>query len=397
MIDFGGSAINACRSFALEEEVVLAGKLLSGEVGLGAIELLGVDGDWIHAGGGNAIAGKGRAKELAGTGRVWGCGERVVNGAELAGGVKGFGEVTGFLFVCGEGHETLGGGELAAAFVDVKEEGFVLAVVDLGDDERAAEAGAVFVALEGAELAAAGVGEVAIGIHAAVAEEFEDAAVEGIGAGLGGDGEDAAAGAAVFGAVGVGLDTEFFDAFDGGDGAVGVHVGSVGIHRDGDAIHHDGVRGIATAIHGETSDGFEAFTDAAVTASGAEAHDARGERCETEDVASVEREVDDALVFNDAAKGGGGGVDELRAAADGDRFCECADLESDVDGSFLLRGNRNGFEDIGAETCFFSAHFVAARGEWCGKVEAALVGRDADVEISFDVSDDDTGTSNQRA
>jgi hypothetical protein len=108
--------------------------------------------------------------------------------------------------LCSRGDDTVLDNALAQtlAFVATEEEGSILATVDMGDGERAAEGATELVALEGLSLD----GEEVAGVERVIADEFEEIAVELIGAGLGGGVEEAAA-AIEFGGVGVLLDAEF--------------------------------------------------------------------------------------------------------------------------------------------------------------------------------------------
>ncbi len=80
--------------------------------------------------------------------------------------------------------------------------------------DRAAEDKAVLVPAE-VGLGAGGGKEIA-GVQAFVAEEFEEGAAPGIGAGLLVHEDDAAVGAAVFGGVAIRFDAELFDGVDDG-------------------------------------------------------------------------------------------------------------------------------------------------------------------------------------
>ena len=68
------------------------------------------------------------------------------------------------------------------------------------------------------------VGEEILSIERIVAEEVVDSAMEFVGAALG-DGVDLRGTATVLGGVGVGLNLEFLDFVDGGNGGDGVEVG----------------------------------------------------------------------------------------------------------------------------------------------------------------------------
>ncbi len=134
------------------------------------------------------------------------------------------------LIELGEGGVASGSAEAvvsrAVLFVGEIEEGFVASVVDLGDDDGAADAaGPVHLAVLRTVDAARIVGE-GIGVEGFVANAGVGAAVEGVGAGLHDVVEDAALAAAEFGGHAPGLDFDFGEGFDG-DGQGGEVAASV--------------------------------------------------------------------------------------------------------------------------------------------------------------------------
>ena len=104
---------------------------------------------------------------------------------------------------------------MPTAFINGEPEGFVSPVIDFRDDERSAGASAEFVALEQALGDAVAVVLPTVGVEVVVAKEFEEDTMEFVGAGLGGDIDDAAGGAAELGRVSGGFDFEFPYGFDG--------------------------------------------------------------------------------------------------------------------------------------------------------------------------------------
>ena len=182
-------------------------------------------GDGADAGDGNAVSGEdvtdpAAARELAkGGGVVDGtAGDGPVEGiAKGGGGAEEAAEVT--LIELGEGGVAIGSAEavvsLAVLFVGEVEEGFVASVVELGDDDGAADAaGPVHLAVLRTVDAARVVGE-GVGVEGFVANAGVGAAVEGVGAGLHDVVEDAALAAAEFGGHAPGLDFDFGEGFDG--------------------------------------------------------------------------------------------------------------------------------------------------------------------------------------
>ena len=104
-------------------------------------------------------------------------------------------------------------GAIAESLVSGEEERLVLAVVDLRDIDRAANGAAEIALLENRGL----VGKEAAGVHGVVAQFFEQIAVHGVGARLGGK-RDRSGGAAEFGLHPVGFHGEFTDGIDGHGG-----------------------------------------------------------------------------------------------------------------------------------------------------------------------------------
>ena len=171
-----------------------------------------------------------------------------------------------------------------------------------------------------------GVIDEGIGIHPAAAHEFPGGEAEVLGAGFEDDVEDAAAGFAVLGIVGVLLDGEFLDGIDDGD--VGdVVVPELGVV--GSAVHEEFVIGLATAIDGPFGDG--AVIEGALPDSGAAEGDAGHHGAKHEGVTGVEGEGLDLLLIDDADAGGGLGFEHGGFGGDGDVFGDGADFEDDFD------------------------------------------------------------------
>ncbi len=155
----------------------------------------------------NDVAGEGSARESStggGNGR-----KRIVDLDHGAGGVAGLCEIARQLlrgrFGSGERdalHETH---QLKVA----KEEGLVLAVVGFGNHYRAADGAAELVELERRPGAAAFIGEKIVGVELVIAKELVERKVRIVGPGLGDHVEDAAGGAPILRAEGVGIHLEF--------------------------------------------------------------------------------------------------------------------------------------------------------------------------------------------
>src|SRR5688572_25207928 len=101
----------------------------------------------------------------------------------------------------------------AIAFIVDEKECLVAAVVDLWDEDGAAEAETKLIEPEGRECCALRVEETP-GIHGGVAEELESAAMDLVGPGLGDNVDDGAGIASLVGGEHIGLDFEFTDSFD---------------------------------------------------------------------------------------------------------------------------------------------------------------------------------------
>ena len=145
------------------------------------------------------------------------------------------------------------GGALAdfGAFVVGKEEELVLAVEDLGDVDGGAHRETVLIALEG-RIGAGRIEEI-LGVQLLVAQELKGRAVEVVGAGFGGEIDDAAHGAAVLRGIGVGLHLELLDGVDGGLHHLRAPLGAGQFHGViVEAVEQEVVLGIAHAAGAET-------------------------------------------------------------------------------------------------------------------------------------------------
>ena len=247
--------------------------------------------DGVNAVGGDDVAGERQAG--AGRGVI---GERIVDGV-LAGEIAA-------KFGLGGVKAALNDAEmLAHPFVVGEDEELVF------DDGRA-EAIAELVALERLGF---GREEVA-GVEGVVAEEFVDAAVDLVGAGLGGDVDDAG-GVAEFGLEEIALDLEFLDGVEGRvDGGV----------ADARVAEFDAVEQVAGGAFALAAD-----EDAAVGALGGGGDeagrafagrdlgdDAGRERAEGEVIAAVQGKVFDGALGDQLAEGGGVGVGDFGVSAD---------------------------------------------------------------------------------
>lgn len=183
-------------------------------------------------------------------------------------------------------------------------EEFVAAIEDFGQDDGAIEAEAVgVVAIDGAA-DAGGVAAVAVGVEFFVFEEFEEFAVEGVGAGAEVDGGGAAADAAILGVVGIGDDGDFFDGLEAGSKA-----GAAGAAGGGDAIDQDFVFAGAAAVDGDgvdVAEGVELVVAPVVAGFG----DAGEDVLELEEIAAGGGDVADEFLGDGAAADGRFGLEE---------------------------------------------------------------------------------------
>src|SRR5207247_640615 len=165
----------------------------------------------------NAVSGKCVADIVPRAGGVRACRQRIVDHRQRAGTVKSLTKVAAPLFGGGDRVQKLDRATLANSFVVAKEERTVL-------DNRAAERCAELVALELSASYIVPIVLPTIGIQVIIAEELVSNAMICVGAGLGDDVHDAAAGSPVFGGVGSGIDAEFGHGLERhGEGLVSTH------------------------------------------------------------------------------------------------------------------------------------------------------------------------------
>ena len=213
-------------------------------------------------------------------------------------------------------------------FNGAEEEGLIFAVVDFGDVDGAAGGTGELVVFEGGDGAIGGGEREGRGGEGGVAVVPEERAAQTVGAGFGGDVDDAAAGGAVFGGKRRGLDGKLLDGFgrETGDGAAEADAGVVG------AIGED-----------ERAEG-SAAADAQITAGARGGADQSGVLTAgvAADVGQGEGEVEHAAVDQrgvlNFARGDGGtegaafGVDGSGFGLHGDFGGERAGVEFDIDG-----------------------------------------------------------------
>ena len=231
-----------------------------------------------------------------------------------------------------------------ARFPVEEEERLVGAFVDFGNPDRAADVGAELVAVEARRSdALAGDGVVALG-ELVVAVELPERSVQAVGAALG-DHVDLAAGrAAVFRGIGAGLDFELGQGIDGRREAVGHGV----VVHDFDAIDVEAVGGVARAVGagGGGAVGGIGLADGAAPAAhgdgaGSAGLHAGNQLGELDEVAAVERKVDDLGGIDDGTDAGVFGLQEGGGGAHLHRFADVTDFEAQIEtgGLFHLQGH----------------------------------------------------------
>jgi hypothetical protein len=196
----------------------------------------------------------------------------------------------------------LGGLTLTVAFIGEEEEGLVAPVVEVRNEDGAADSDTELILPQRIDRGE----EVIPGVEGRVAEELPDGAVELVGAALGDDVDDAAGDLAELGKVVMGLHLELLNVID--DGLV-VVVADEGAEV-GYAIEQEHIAAIARSIHrrkGEGADGLagKAAATARVLAYADRAY-AWGELKQFSKVSSVEGQVIDGPGGDDGAELGGG-------------------------------------------------------------------------------------------
>ncbi len=234
-----------------------------------------------------------------------------------------------------------------------------------------------------------GAGAVAalVGVEAGALGAEEDAAMEVVGAGLGGDLDLGAGEAAVFGVVVVGDDLDVADgvfgrgdergaAPDGGDGGDAVDGDAVGLVLAAVGVGLGTILGGKMPLAGAAGTlGAGELAGAAAGGLGAIAEDAGGELDELEDVAAGRGEVLDLVGVDVAGDGGGVGVEGGKGSpCTVDGGVGAADGELDVDGVGLFGIDDDVVDDLLLEAGGGDGEGVVVGGERVEVVDAAVVG-----------------------
>jgi hypothetical protein len=162
--------------------------------------------------------------------------------------------------------------------------------------------------------------------------------VEGVGAGLDRNADDAAAGATVLRVVRVGLDLELLSGLDRRD----VGHGRARANADviGDAVDLKLVDAAAAAVNGHVGAGADVEGPGELEAAG-ELH-ARGQAHQHEGILAADGQVGDVAVLDDLAAAGGGGFQQRRLGGDGDPLGELPDLEAHVQPQAVIHAQLDG-------------------------------------------------------
>ena len=201
----------------------------------------------------------------------------------------------------------------AAGFPVEEEECSIASVVEFRQEDRATDVCAELIAVEAGRVNAAA-GDGIVGLREGiVAVELPQRAVKLITSALGDHVHLTAGGAAKVGGIGTGLDFELGNGIDGW----GERVGHCVVVHEFNAINEIAVRGIAAAVGGHPGGSERSVLLTDGTASAANGDRARGGRlnardqlCELDEVAAVQRQIDDLRSVDDSADRGGLGLQQ---------------------------------------------------------------------------------------
>jgi len=234
------------------------------------------------------------------------------------------------------------------------------------------------------------IGEEAIGVEFVIAEEFEEGAVELVGAVLEGDVDDGAGGAAIFGGVAGGLDFELLHGVETGYDDGVTEEGGVVV----DAIEHEVVVFDALSVDGEGDAFLAGAIDIVAGCSGGGAGDESGEGHE---VAIADGHLQDCPVVDNLRERGSFRVDEGLAALDGNGFLGVSGLESDIDADGLIDLEPDVALLEPFEAGGFDADGVVPDDKISEQVDAIGAGIDGAGDAGGEIRDGDTGVRDDGA
>ena len=290
VVDAQSHVVALVGSGCAAEEVIDAGVLVSGEVGLWIV-FGNCLGNCILAADGDFVVLKRRADVVAGRGRIGPGGLRIVDGDQRAGSIEGLRKIALLLQVGRHGVEGLREGIFEEALPVVEEEGFLV-------HDGAAESYAVLILIKRGDRLAGLLGEVIIGVEDVVLNELPHVAVVFIGSAAADVIDEAAGGTAVFGIGVVGDDERFFGCIGRGDKGRA----AAGLIFICGAVHLKVVRGGVSAAELHAAIGIGGGLEGAEAAEGA---NAGNEIDETVVVSAVEGKIDDGVLFNVGANQSG--------------------------------------------------------------------------------------------
>ena len=359
MINLGRRPVHIGRRFPLEEEIVLVRKRLPRQVRSRTIKLLRIRRHRVKTRNRNPVPRKRCPQKLPRPVWVRRRRERIVDRSQLPGAVQRLREIPQKLVVRRQRHETCSRSQLASTLIDHEEKCLILSVVEFRNHKRATNAAPVFIPLKRTQLLATCIGKPVVRIELRIPEKFEQAAVQGIRSRLRRNRQHAAARTPILGRIRVRLNPKLFNALHGWHRAIGVHVVRVRVHRHRNAVHHDRVRRVASTVHRKPADRLKPLANATITAARPEAHHARSQRRQSENVAPIQRQVNNPPVLHHAAQRRRARIDHLRRARNRHRFRQATNLQRDVNRRFLLRRNRQRFHQKAAKASLLGTHFIA--------------------------------------
>jgi len=123
-------------------------------------------------------------------------------------------------------------------------------------------------------------------------------------------------------------------------------------------------------------------------------HFFRAQRCERERIPPVERQIEDALVFNRLTDRRADGLDRRHGRGHGDGLGRSSDLQPDVDGPNLLHVDFDVVDSRRPEARLLHDDAIDARLQLRRDIRAVAVRRDVADFIGADVDNRNVGTGN---
>ena len=111
--------------------------------------------------------------------------------------------------------------------------------------------------------------------------------------------------------------------------------------------------------------------------------DSRYQRGQIEDIAAVQREIQNALVLDNGAQRGRRRFQQLGLAGDRYAVAQRADLHHDVDGRFLLRRKRQRVESVFPETGLLDGDTIASGRQLPDQIKTGIIRSPCESWYSF--------------